>query len=265
MRSVLGIFPHPDDEAYAAGGTLALAARSGARVTVVSATRGERGNHFRRDLRETRTLALIRSAELACSCRAIGAEPPLFLDQPDGSLADANFSDVVAQIVRLLRSQQPQVVISLGADGAYGHPDHVALHRLVVAAVRAAAGGDRFAPQDFGPPHRVRRVLYCAFAPGLFRPQYDRMLGSDLASAMRLVDPKRLGVQRESVQFEVAIGAVAEAKKAAIACHQSQLSGGDVNDLFPPGMVRQLLDHEFFTCDEPGFPARPAGDIFAGM
>jgi LmbE family N-acetylglucosaminyl deacetylase len=265
MPGVLGIFPHPDDEAYAAGGALALAARTGARVTVASATRGEQGEHFRGGDGDRRTLAAIRSAELECACRVLGAEPPVFLDMEDGRISEANFPSAVGQIVRLIRSLQPRVIIALGADGAYGHPDHIALYRLVVAAVRSAAGGDRFSPEDLGPPHRVSRALYCAFEPGLFRPQYDRMLATELAPAMRLTGPNRLGVPRQAVQFELDIAEVAEAKLAAIGCHQSQLRTGDPRDLFPRGIVTQLLGRESFTSDEPGLPAGPRGDLFAGM
>ncbi len=40
---ILGVFAHPDDESFCAGGTLARYVASGAEVMVVSATRGEAG------------------------------------------------------------------------------------------------------------------------------------------------------------------------------------------------------------------------------
>ena len=78
MMDVVALFAHPDDEAYSAAGTLHLFVRRGDRVRVVSATRGEGGGD-----------AATRSAELAASCAVIGAEPPLFLDLPDGEVAAA--------------------------------------------------------------------------------------------------------------------------------------------------------------------------------
>jgi hypothetical protein len=42
-RRLLGVFAHPDDEVFCAGGTMARAAEAGAEVMIVSATRGERG------------------------------------------------------------------------------------------------------------------------------------------------------------------------------------------------------------------------------
>jgi LmbE family N-acetylglucosaminyl deacetylase len=42
-RRLLGVFAHPDDEVFRAGGTMARAAEAGAEVMIVSATRGEHG------------------------------------------------------------------------------------------------------------------------------------------------------------------------------------------------------------------------------
>ena len=38
---ILGVFAHPDDESFCAGGTLAKYAEAGAEIMVVSATRGD--------------------------------------------------------------------------------------------------------------------------------------------------------------------------------------------------------------------------------
>ena len=43
LGTVLGVWAHPDDEAYLAGGLMAAAVDAGARVVCVTATRGERG------------------------------------------------------------------------------------------------------------------------------------------------------------------------------------------------------------------------------
>ena len=44
MFSLLAVFAHPDDETFRPGGTLALLARQGVRVQVLTATRGESGS-----------------------------------------------------------------------------------------------------------------------------------------------------------------------------------------------------------------------------
>src|SRR3954447_10509341 len=41
---ILGVFAHPDDESFCAGGTFAKYAAAGAEIMVVSATRGDAGH-----------------------------------------------------------------------------------------------------------------------------------------------------------------------------------------------------------------------------
>ena len=43
LGTILGVWSHPDDEAYLSGGLMALARDNGQRVVCVTATRGERG------------------------------------------------------------------------------------------------------------------------------------------------------------------------------------------------------------------------------
>ncbi len=264
-RTVLGVFPHPDDESYAAAGSLALAARSGARVVVAALTRGEAGEWYKRADGDKRRLAEVRSEELAEACRVMRAEPPRFLDLPDGRVAQADFPTVVGMLVALIRDVRPDVLLSLGPDGVYAHPDHLAAYRLVIAAVRSAAGGSRFPQDRLGEPHAVPRLLFAAFPQGLFRPQYDRMLETGLGPEVRLIDPRRLGTPRGEVAVEVDVRSVAELKLAAIGCHQSQYPGGDPRALFPPGIVDALLTRESFMQDG----AQPAvllrEDLFAGL
>lgn len=243
---ILGVFPHPDDEAYSAGGTFALAARQGAAVHILCATRGERGKirgviHGSPD-----ATGAIRASELAESCRVLGAQPPRFLGYEDGSLDHVDLAEAAGRIVRVIREVRPAVVITLGPDGVYGHPDHTALNKLVTAAFRAAGGGARFPDADFGAAHQPAQLWWTAFPPGLFRPQWEKLLGGSLAAAVRQVNPERLGVALTDTGVLVDISAVAAIKLAAISCHRSQLPGGDPRTMFPPGIVDQLLTEERF-------------------
>ena len=129
-RRVVGVFPHPDDEAYAAGGLLAHCAAAGAAVEVVCATRGERGSDRNSTTPSQPALAAQRTGELAASCRALGIAPPVVLDLPDGGLAAAHRSAVVL-VVRQLQRLQPHVVVTLGNDGVYGNLDHLAWTAIV--------------------------------------------------------------------------------------------------------------------------------------
>ncbi len=244
---LLGVFPHPDDEAYSCGGTFALLAVQGAEIHVLSATRGEAGQDLRLRRDGSTALADVRADELRASCAALGVRAPRFLGLADGGLDGSDFPAVAGAIVQAIRDVRPHVVLTLGADGVYGHPDHLALHRLVVAAFGAAAGGDRFPSEHFGSPWRPARLFCAAFPRGMFRPQYDLMTVSPEASSMRGVDPDKLGVEPTDVAAAIDIRAVSVRKLAAIAAHKSQLPDGDPYRLFPGEIVRRLLTTELFT------------------
>jgi LmbE family N-acetylglucosaminyl deacetylase len=47
LGTIMGIWVHPDDEAYLSGGLMALARANGQRVVCVTATRGELGTATR--------------------------------------------------------------------------------------------------------------------------------------------------------------------------------------------------------------------------
>jgi N-acetyl-1-D-myo-inositol-2-amino-2-deoxy-alpha-D-glucopyranoside deacetylase len=264
-RVLLAIVPHPDDEAYSIGGTLALAARNGVEVHVLCATRGEGGQSSDPAARSPEQIAAVRMDEMTAACRILGTRPPIFLDYPDGGLAAVNLPDAVGEIVRAIRAVKPQVVITFGADGVYGHPDHVALHKLVMPAFRAAGGGTRFPEETFGPAHAPDRLLWTAYPRGLFRPQWEHMLRSEHADAIRQIDPDRLGVDPSEFAVSVDIGAVASLKLDAIRCHRSQLRDGEPRSLFPAGIVPLLLGVEYYQLGGGTSPPPQAIDPFAGL
>lgn len=241
---VLGVFPHPDDESYSCAGTLAGLADAGAEVHILAATNGAAGGDLASD---GVALGGRRADELACSCKAIGALPPRFLGLVDGGLSQVDFPAVVGALVREIRAVRPQIVVGLGADGVYGHPDHIALHRLLVAALATAPGGERYPEEQFGPVWSPTRVFYAAFPRGMFRPMYEHMLRSEYRTFIRGLDPDRLGVEPADVAAAVNVAAVADRKLAAIACHRSQLRDGDPYTLFPGDLVQRTLRIELFT------------------
>lgn len=244
---VLGIFPHPDDEAYSCGGTFARLSDEGAQIEIVCATRGEGGRDRRSQPVAGEALGRVREEELRAACRVLGVAPPRFLDLPDGGVATCDFPTIVGRLVAIMRELRPHIVVTLGPDGVYGHPDHLALYRLVIAAFGAAGGGERFPEERFGPAWQPHRLVCAAFPRGLFRPQYDRMNVSPDSPTMRGIDPDKLGTEPGEIAAAIDIRPYAERKLQAIACHRSQLPDGDPYQLFPEDIVQRLLAFELFT------------------
>lgn len=264
-RRILAVFPHPDDESYTAAGTLAQAAAAGVEVHLLCATHGERGQILDPSLATPATLATVRAQELATACQAIGARPPRFLGYHDGELDRVDLPEAVGAIVQMIRAVRPQVVITLGADGVYGHPDHIALHKLVTPAFRAAGGGDRFPEDRFGPAWQPARLFWTAFPRGHFRPVWERLLSTDLAEGVRRLSPEQLGTDAGQVDLAVDVRGFIVQKLAAMAAHRTQLTAGDPLSIFPPGVLAPLLGTERFTLAEGQRPQAPLTGLFDGL
>jgi N-acetyl-1-D-myo-inositol-2-amino-2-deoxy-alpha-D-glucopyranoside deacetylase len=84
IGGLLAVHAHPDDETLATGALLATWAAAGLPVTVVTATRGERGEVIPPALRHLEgdgpALAAHRSGELAAALAALGVTEHAFLD-----------------------------------------------------------------------------------------------------------------------------------------------------------------------------------------
>jgi len=153
-RRLLGVFAHPDDEVFCAGGTMARAAEAGAEVMIVSATRGERGQIRDPAAATRRTLGAAREDELRAAAAELGVQRVQVLAYPDGTLQHHRPA-LGAAIDAIIRRFDPDTVITFGADGGYGHPDHVAVSALATAAFRALARED----------NRGQRLYHAVFPP----------------------------------------------------------------------------------------------------
>jgi LmbE family N-acetylglucosaminyl deacetylase len=135
-RVLLAVFAHPDDETFV-GPVLARYAREGVKVYLAIATKGEKGTNEHAGIPAGDPLAAARHAEATCACQQLGIEPPIFFDLNDGELGamtsplGKNVQAVADNLEKLMARLHPQVVVTWGPDGGYGHPDH----RLVSDAV----------------------------------------------------------------------------------------------------------------------------------
>jgi LmbE family N-acetylglucosaminyl deacetylase len=163
---LLGIFAHPDDETFCAGGTFARYAERGAEIMVVSATRGQAGQIRDAAVGNRRTIAAVREAELRLACERLGITKVRCLDYVDGTLADAEFSALVDEIAEVICEFEPDVVITFGPDGGYGHPDHLTISAVTTAACQRTVGPGRRGRTVTRPLHRPPRLYYRCFPSG---------------------------------------------------------------------------------------------------
>jgi len=249
-RRVLGVFAHPDDEAWSAGALFARCAHDGAEVHLICATRGEGGSDRARRVSTRPELAALRSDELGRAAAAMGCAPPRFLDLPDGGVsADDATRDALARHVSELA---PDLVVTLGRDGGYGHNDHLATTALVDLALDALGA--------------TPRVLHAVFPRGVFDPVHRRLMRS--ARGRSLLGPipgDRLGVDDGAVDLIVPSGPFRAVKLAALTAHLSQLPDGDPFRFLHPGLITPLLEAEWFTVARGPRLPRGATDPFTGL
>jgi LmbE family N-acetylglucosaminyl deacetylase len=144
---ILGLFAHPDDEVFVAGGTLAKYAAEGAEIMVISATRGQAGQIRDSRIATRRTLGAVREQELRLSCSRLGVQHSACWHYGDGMLQGVAREQLIYDAVATIRDFHPDIVISFGPDGGYGHPDHIVMCEVAAEAVRRAGDPTQFPEQ----------------------------------------------------------------------------------------------------------------------
>lgn len=144
---ILGLFAHPDDEVFVAGGTLAKYAAEGAEIMIISATRGQAGQIRDSRIATRRTLGAVREQELHLSSERLGVQHALCWDYGDGTLQGLDREPLIRDAVAAIRAFRPDIVFSFGPDGGYGHPDHIVMCEVAAEAVRRSGDPAQFPEQ----------------------------------------------------------------------------------------------------------------------
>ena len=237
-RRLMAVLAHPDDESLGFGGTLAKYASEGVEVFLLTATRGDAGRY--RGLPQSdpqhpgrSALGQIREAELRAAASALGLREVSLLDYPDGRLDAANPREAIGQIASALRRVRPDVVVTFGPDGGYGHPDHIAISQFTTAAIVVAADG-RFSGNDTAAraAHSVAKLYYLA---------WTRSTWAAYEAGIRKLSSTVDGVERCATAWpEWEITTVIDTRHVwpavwrAVSCHASQISAYEaLKDLSP--------------------------------
>ncbi|MBI3979826.1 MAG: PIG-L family deacetylase [Chloroflexi bacterium] len=268
--TILAVRPHPDDECTATGGVLARYAAMGVRTGVVCCTGGEEGEIHDPDLDlETAKPQLheIRERELRAACRVLGVGVVRLLGYRDSGMAGtpANQNpaafcnvDVVeasGRLVRVVRELRPRIIITEAEGGGYPHPDHIMCHTVTIAAV--AVAGDPRAFPEAGPPWDVPKVYTIA---NVDDGTWDR-LEEDLHAAG--IDEPWLRRRRETrrsrpapkrpedATVAVDVADFVEVRRAALACHRTQIPQDSFWMKLPPDLARRAFAKSYFIRVKP--------------
>jgi LmbE family N-acetylglucosaminyl deacetylase len=224
---LLAVLAHPDDESLGFGGTLAKYAAEGVETYLVAATRGERGRFgsLGKD-GDPIEVGRVREAELRAAAAVLGIREVSILNYPDGALDQVEATTAIRAVVSHMRRIQPDVVVTFGPEGAYGHPDHIAVSQFTSAATVCAADcefrtDDGSEPHSL-PPHRVRKLYYLAW-----RSHQWEAYQAAFRKLTSIVD----GVERQAtpwpdwaVTTDIDVSVYWPTVWKAVCCHQTQLS-----------------------------------------
>jgi N-acetyl-1-D-myo-inositol-2-amino-2-deoxy-alpha-D-glucopyranoside deacetylase len=236
-------------------------------VVLVTATRGEVGEIYNMDEAVSRPrLGEIRTEELRAADEILGVDRQEFLGYRDSGMVDttdnkdprsfhqAPLEEAAQKLAVLLREERPDVVLTYGEDGVYGHPDHIKAHLVTNAAI------DLVEHEGLG----VKKLYYTAIPRSMMQAFVEQMpeeAQRAMGGNMRIA-----GTPDELVTTRVDVHDYVERKRAAFRAHVSQ---NDPSSWFAT-MQDQIYELAFGTeyyqlaRGKPG-SSLPESDLFAGI
>lgn len=159
-KRVLVVFPHPDDESFGPGGTIATYTKKGIPVTYACLTLGEMGRNMGTPPFANReSLPALRKEELLKACSVLGIKDVRMLGFRDKTIEFEDEQLLVKTIQEIIVEVKPSLVIT-HYPGHGVHPDHDATGHATVEAVRQL-------------PKQERPKVYCM----AITKEREKMLG----------------------------------------------------------------------------------------
>ncbi len=278
---LLACFAHPDDEAFPVGGVLAGHAHRGVDVRLITTTLGEEGEIRQEGSATKETLGQVRKVELSCAVRALGLVSNDVWGYRDSGMAGwpsnddprafirASEDEVVERLVREVREFRPQVMLTFGPDGLYGHPDHIAICHHATKAFTLAARNDAF-PHQLGEgltAHQPQRLFYSVRPVGFRREWATALRGEGIDWPLPSPQQEQQGVPLAEIHLSLDVSPELETKMACILCHRTQVAPDWPYHRVPRQVAAHILGREFYVRAHPAVPAgeQVSEDFFEGL
>ena len=227
MSTIVFLHAHPDDESISTGGSIARAVKEGHRVVLVVGTNGDHGE-APADLAPGETVVDRRCRETEASCSVLGIHRLVWLGYSDSGMTgweqnghsnafmNADLDEASDRLVAVLDEENADVLVGYDWHGGYGHPDHIAVHRVVHAAAAkrpTVALWEATMNRD-----RVRQRMQAAFDAGFIKEE-DRWDVDGPAD-----DGNPFGSLESEISLMVDVRGYAATKRESVRCHASQVT-----------------------------------------
>ncbi len=264
-RMVL-VHAHPDDETINNGATMAMYAKSGVGVTLVTCTRGEEGEVLVPDLAhlassQTDGLGKHRETELANAMSELGVTDHRFLGAPDKKWRDsgmmgtepnnradvfwqADLDEAAGYLVKIIREVKPQVLVTYDEMGGYGHPDHIQAHRVAMRGAELAADANF----GTGEPWEISKIYWNTMPKSVIAEGMAKMkeIGSDFFGAEN-VDDLPFAKPDELVTTLIDGTKYIDEKMAAMKAHPTQIELDGPFFALSNSLGNEVWGHEYYT------------------
>lgn len=147
-KTILGIFPHPDDENMI-GSVLAKYSRLGHNVYIIIATDGKDGTRVTK-IPAGDSLGVIRQQESICACEKLKVNPPIYLhiDRLDTKFGVRQYLNgrkrAMIELKKHIEKINPDLLLTFGPDGEYGHSEHIVTGSMVTETLLREGWVDRY-------------------------------------------------------------------------------------------------------------------------
>jgi len=278
------VHAHPDDESSKGAGTMARYISEGHRITLVTCTDGGAGDILnpKMDLPGVKErIAEIRSQELANALAALGITEQWWLDYPDsgyienfegdGSLLapdcffNAPIDEAVERLVRIMRRERPDVLVTYPEGGGYPHPDHIRCHDISVLAYDACSDPTRF--PDAGEPWTPSKLYYM----GTFTRRRMQLI-HEAATERGIETPFGPYLERwpedapDPTTTRVDVAKFLGQRSKALLAHATQVDPDGMWFAVPDDVMAEVYPHEDFTLAKSVVEVElPEDSLFTGL
>jgi mycothiol S-conjugate amidase len=283
--TLMQVHAHPDDEASKGAGTTAKYAAEGVHNVLVCCTGGEAGDILNPAVEHPgsgEALHEMRMAELARSVEVLGYGALHLLGYHDSGMPDTehnhradNFAnapldEAVGRLVRIIRSERPQVIITYREDRSfYPHPDHIRVHEISVPAFELA--GDPEAYPDAGDPWQPSKLYYVSWSIARVKALHEAYLRRGEESAYTAWFERGFDKDRkDDFTTLIDVGDFLHKRREALLAHRTQVDPAGHWMRLPDDVIRDVFPWEEFTLArslvDNGVPdGEYEDDLFAGI